>query len=160
MLLFLLDFIKAMRYCLLEMEVNDIGKFKIERMVFNNDVKEVLNKMAKRSGIKVEYYDGFITFLSDEEKLLKDIYGEVEKLDDFCLDRLFKDSEVNNICGNYKGYYETVYNVYVNDINRVNEIINSYNQEYNENLEVYSSRLGSDYIDYNGDGVFLEREDM
>ena len=58
--LFLLDFIKAMRYCLLELEVNNIGKFKIERMVFNNDTKEVLNKMAKRSGIKVEYYDGFI----------------------------------------------------------------------------------------------------
>ena len=57
---FLLDFIKAMRYCFLEMEVNDIGKFKIERMVFNNDVKEALNKMAKRSGIKVEYYNGFI----------------------------------------------------------------------------------------------------
>ena len=29
-------------------------------MVFNNDTKEVLNKMAKRSGIKVEYYNGFI----------------------------------------------------------------------------------------------------
>ena len=29
-------------------------------MVFNNDIKEVLNKMAKRSGIKVEYYTGFI----------------------------------------------------------------------------------------------------
>lgn len=25
--------------------------------IFNNDVKEVLNKMAKRSGIKVEYYN-------------------------------------------------------------------------------------------------------
>lgn len=49
-----------MRYCLLELEVNDIGKFSIERMVFNNDVKEILNKMAKRSGIKVEYYNGFI----------------------------------------------------------------------------------------------------
>ena len=49
-----------MRYCLLELEVNDIGKFSIERMVFNNDVKEVLNKMAQRSGIKVEYYNGFI----------------------------------------------------------------------------------------------------
>ena len=29
-------------------------------MVFNNDTKEVLNKMAKRNGIKVEYYAGFI----------------------------------------------------------------------------------------------------
>ena len=49
-----------MQYCLLEMEVNNIGKFSIERMVFNNDVKEILNKMAQRSGIKVEYYTGFI----------------------------------------------------------------------------------------------------
>lgn len=40
--------------------MNDIGKFKIERMIFNNNVKESLNKMAKHSGIKVEYYDGFI----------------------------------------------------------------------------------------------------
>ena len=40
--------------------MNNIGKFSIERMVFNNDTKEALNKMAKRSRIKVEYYDGFI----------------------------------------------------------------------------------------------------
>ena len=32
----------------------------IEKMIFNNDVKESLNKMAKHSGIKVEYYNGFI----------------------------------------------------------------------------------------------------
>ena len=40
--------------------MNDIGKFKIERMVFNNDTKEVLNKMAKRNKIKFIYYDGCI----------------------------------------------------------------------------------------------------
>ena len=40
--------------------MNDIGKFKIERMVFNNDTKEVLNKMAKRNKIKFIYYDGYI----------------------------------------------------------------------------------------------------
>lgn len=40
--------------------MNNIGKFSIERMVFNNDTKEALNKMVKSSGIKVEYYDGFI----------------------------------------------------------------------------------------------------
>lgn len=61
----MLDFIKSMRYCLCEVnillqEVNNICKFSIERMVFNNDAKEVLNKMAKRSGIKLEYYEGFI----------------------------------------------------------------------------------------------------
>ena len=29
-------------------------------MTFNNEVKEVLNKMVKRSGINVTYYDGYI----------------------------------------------------------------------------------------------------
>jgi len=33
-------------------------------MIFNNDVKEVLNKMAKRSGIKIEYYNGFIVMFN------------------------------------------------------------------------------------------------
>ena len=39
--------------------MNDIGKFKIERMIFNDNVKESLNKMVKHSGIKVEYYDEY-----------------------------------------------------------------------------------------------------
>ena len=29
-------------------------------MIFNNDTKEELNKMAKHSGINVKYYDGYI----------------------------------------------------------------------------------------------------
>lgn len=49
-----------MWYCLLEMEVSTIGKISIEKIIFNNDTKEVLNKMAKRSGIEVTYYDGYI----------------------------------------------------------------------------------------------------
>jgi len=49
-----------MRYCLLELEVNDIGKFSIERMIFNNDIKEEFEKMVKHSGINFSYYYGFI----------------------------------------------------------------------------------------------------
>jgi len=40
--------------------VSIIGSISIERMTFYNYAKEVLNKMAKRSGIKVTYYDGYI----------------------------------------------------------------------------------------------------
>ena len=49
-----------MQYCLLEMEVNYIGKFQIERMTFNDDVKKVLNKMDKRSGINILYCSGYL----------------------------------------------------------------------------------------------------
>ena len=32
----------------------------VERLLFDNEVKESLNKMAKHSGIKIEYYNGYI----------------------------------------------------------------------------------------------------
>ena len=32
----------------------------VERLLFDNDVKESLNKTFKSSGIKVSYYDGYI----------------------------------------------------------------------------------------------------
>ena len=85
------------------------------------------------------------------------INKKVNKLDNLCLNRLFKDGVVNNICSNYKVYYETLNNIYVNDVNDVNNIIVSYNSEYDRGLEVYS--VDREYIDYNKDGVFLERDD-
>lgn len=105
-------------------------------------------------------YDSFINNLKKEELLLNNIYKEVKILDDLCLDRLFKDSSINKICSDYKVYYETVVNVYMNDINRVNGFINSYNSNYNKNIVLYKSSLVSDYIDYNNDGNYLEREDI
>ena len=70
-----------------------------------------------------------------------------------------KEVEVNNICNDYKEYYETIVNVYFNDINKVNGFIDSYNSEYSKNLERYNSDLVTDYIDYNKDGKYLERVD-
>ena len=39
---------------------DNISKVSVERMIFNEDTKEELNKMAKHSGINVTYYDGYI----------------------------------------------------------------------------------------------------
>jgi len=103
-------------------------------------------------------YNKFIYILGKEEELLSSILKEVEKLDDLCLDRLFKKKEINNICDNYKVYYETVYNVHINDVNKINGYIDSYNNQNNEKLDGYSSN-NTDYIDYDGNGIFLERED-
>ena len=48
-----------MRYCLLEMEVNNIP-IKLEKIHFDKDTIEELNKFAKNYRIKTEYYYGYI----------------------------------------------------------------------------------------------------
>ena len=48
-----------MRYCLLEMEVNNI-EIKLERIHFDKDNIEELNKFAKTYRMKVTYYYGYI----------------------------------------------------------------------------------------------------
>ena len=48
-----------MRYCLLEMEVNDIA-IKLEKIHFDKDTIEELNKFAKNYRMEVTYYYGYI----------------------------------------------------------------------------------------------------
>ena len=55
----LLDILKIMRYCLCEMEVNNIA-VKLEKIRFNKDTTEELNKFAKTYKMKVTYYYGYI----------------------------------------------------------------------------------------------------
>ena len=57
--LFLLDNIKIMRYCLLEMEVNNIA-IKLEQIHFDEDTIEELNKFSNNYRMKVTYYYGYI----------------------------------------------------------------------------------------------------
>ena len=40
--------------------MNNICKISVERMIFNNDIKEEFEKMVKHSGINFSYYYGFI----------------------------------------------------------------------------------------------------
>ena len=48
-----------MRYCLLEMEVNTIA-IKLEKIHFDKDTIEELNKFAKNYRMEVTYYYGYI----------------------------------------------------------------------------------------------------
>ena len=145
-----------------EIVMNDIreGYNKLEKDIKSyNDVRSNLVNTVNSyySSEMNEYYDKFVNILNSEKKLLGDIEKKVNKLDKLCLDRLFKKSEVNNMCGKYKVYYETLNNIYINDINDVNNIIVNYNNEYNGELVEFSS--DREYVDYNEDGIFLERED-
>ena len=49
-----------MRYCLVELEMNNIA-IKLEKVNFDKDTKEELNKFVKTYGMKVEYYYGYIS---------------------------------------------------------------------------------------------------
>ena len=59
-LFILLDFVKIIWYCLLETELNNIA-IKLEKINFDKDTKEELNKFAKTYRMKVEYYYGYIS---------------------------------------------------------------------------------------------------
>ena len=48
-----------MRYCLLELNVNNIA-IKLEKIHFDKDTIEELNKFAKTYRMKVTYYYGYI----------------------------------------------------------------------------------------------------
>ena len=60
LLVFLLDFIKIMQYCLFELEVNNIA-IKREKINFDKDTIEELNKFAKTYRMEVKYYYGYIS---------------------------------------------------------------------------------------------------
>ena len=49
-----------MRYCLCEMGVIDIA-IKIEKINFDKDTKDELNKFAKTYRMEVKYYYGYIS---------------------------------------------------------------------------------------------------
>ena len=64
-----LDNSKIMRYCLLEMEVNNIA-IKLEKIHFDKDTIEELNKFAKNYRMKIVYYYGYIVELKKQMYML------------------------------------------------------------------------------------------
>ena len=57
---FLLDLIKKLQYCLFRLEVNNIA-IKLEKIHFNKDTIEELNKFAKNYRMEVKYFYGYIS---------------------------------------------------------------------------------------------------
>ena len=102
-----------------------------------------------------ESYQQYILILNEQEDVIEAIYQNVLDLSNDCKDRLFSDSKVNKACSNYKKYYETVVNVYLNDVEEVNELVRSYNEESTNVIEEYQTSY--EYIDYDGDKEYVGR---
>ena len=60
LLVFLLDFIKITQYCLFELEVNNIA-IKREKINFDKDTIEELNKFSKTYRMEIKCYYGYIS---------------------------------------------------------------------------------------------------
>ena len=84
----------------------------------------------------------------------------IKTLDKNCQKRIFSEKEVNTICKTYQKNYETAVNIFLNDQNQVNILIKTYNETSTSPLEEFQSKKITEYIDYNQDGNYLEREEL
>ncbi|MBQ9854413.1 MAG: hypothetical protein IJO57_05225 [Bacilli bacterium] len=99
---------------------------------------------------KSSYDDIFIRY----NTTISEIDKNIANIDKYC-DVLYKDSNVNKICGSYKSLYEKLVNIYVSDLNNYNEKISGYNEYKKDDIPLFTM-IHSDYIDYDKDGKFVE----
>ena len=150
-----------------------------DKITTNRKMKKI-NNAYKEMGELVENYNEFKTYMY---KSLNDLYHEtidfvhsenlsllgtyedkvflIEKevkiLDKECV-TIYEDKKVNGICNSYKKDFEKIVNLLVSDIFKYNETIKKYNEELNKELVIYKFVFYPDYIDYDDDGIFLQKD--
>lgn len=103
-------------------------------------------------------YEDIANEFKEYDKVIVNIKNNVEKINDNCGNRIFADSNINNICNGYKSLYEEMINVYLNDVNNFNRFVNTYNEENENKLSLFKSSTIDDYIDYDKDGEYKGME--
>lgn len=137
---------------------------------YNNIKKEVENYNDIRNNISVFinnfYYDTIennyqdnLNKLKEYDEVIKKITNDVKMLDVKC-NIVYTNSEINNICNNYKKDYEIIVNIFLNDINNYNNKLNSYNKDNNKELELFKSNYINDYIDYDNDNIYQKKDEV
>lgn len=121
------------------------------------DVSEFINNFYY-STISKEYSNNLDKF-KEYDEIVNNITNEIFKIDSRC-NQIYQDKDINNICDNYKNDYETIVNVFVNDMNNYNNKLTNYNNNSNSNLDLFKSSYINDYIDYNNDNIYLKRDEV
>lgn len=106
----------------------------------------------------VNDYKNILEILNNQEQTIKNTTKNVKILDKNCQNNIFNDSSINNICNTYKLTYEQIINVYVNDIENFNNLVDTYNNETKLNLKKFTSSNVDKYIDYNKDGKYEDKK--
>lgn len=123
-----------------------------------NETREKFNDLS--NGLVLDNYkaknDEFITLLTNYNKIINNIDNYVTNIRAKC-NLVSSASEVSNICASYSVTYEKLVNLYVNDINKYNEIITKYNEFKDEELALFEA-VHEDYIDYNNDKIYEGRD--
>lgn len=104
-----------------------------------------------------EKYNNIINLIQSEDDSVNDIKILVSTLDNLC-PHDYINSKAKKECSLYQDYFEQMTNVLITDTNKINELINKYNANYEDKLEIYNSKSNDEYIDYNKDGKYLGRE--
>jgi len=119
-----------------------------------NDVLQFINNFYFNT--IADDYSNNVEILNKYNTSLGKITSEVKVLDDKC-NVIYKDKDINTICTNYKTDYETIANLFMNDINNYNNKLSMYNNESEEKFALFKSDYISDYIDYNNDNKYEQK---
>lgn len=137
-------------YDTLKEEVGNYNNLRYDILVFiNNFYYDTIE----------DNYSSNLEILNNYDNVINKITNEIKVLDSKC-DVVYPNEEINNICNNYKNDYETIVNVFMNDINNYNNKLSSYNKDNNKNLELFKSNYINDYIDYNKDNIYSKKDEV
>lgn len=140
--------------------VASFGAFSESATVFSDKRLEVYDTIFQDviledyASNKDAYDELFNAYLKD----LQNMDDAGKDLKELCVNHTYKDADVVSKCSSYMTAYETSVNYFVKDVNLYNDQIELYNKTALEPITLYQSELYSDYIDFNGDGVYLGKD--
>lgn len=140
---------------IIEKSYNNITEKVIDYNQSRNEIAEFINNFYYDT-IEKKYNDN-LEALIKYDSVVKKITKEVQILDEKC-NMIYTDTNINNICNNYKKEYEIIINLYVNDVNNYNTKINSYNQANKKELELF--KIDYEYVDYNNDQIYEMKDEV
>lgn len=146
---------------MMEQIKNENNKLEQSIEKYNNNRKDLASLLENSYTEEFNtQYEQVIASLTKIDDTIKEVQKTIHTLDKKCKNQVYSNKEVNQVCSTYQEYYEKIVNTYINDSNQVNQIIEEYNQEKMEKLELYVPNTVTEYIDYNIDGVYLERDEQ
>ena len=126
----------------------DIDNYNLTRDTLTKKLSSFYNEAFKSD------YQNIISIIQDYDEIMNDTVKNVEIINANCANHIFSDSKINTICKSYQESYEQMTNIFLNDIDDFNKLVESYNKDAEEKLEKYNSKYIKEYIDYNKDGKY------
>lgn len=142
--------------------MNEITEYysKLEENILEyNKNRETLNDKTSsyyQESFNTDYLN-IINNLKEYDQTISKIKTNIEIINKDCGNNIFSNANVNNICNTYQETYEKIINVYMNDVNNFNNLVDLYNKETSSDLMKFTSNYITDYIDYNNDGKYEEK---